>query len=133
MRRVEGVRAFPFTLIMQDRSQERKHNRVLKAKQEPIYRLHLFFYAVKCKLTENNTDFFDKVSLEGDIPAGFVWNGHGNDARQSLRLMDHSIGEREVFTIFCPNVTASDHPGQLLLDLVWEIKVCVEQLFSAFI
>lgn len=65
------------------------------------------------------TDLFDKVALIDDILAGLVRNSHGSNVGQPLRLVDDSIGERQVHPVLDSDLTASHHPGQLLVDLVW--------------
>ncbi|TNN68841.1 hypothetical protein EYF80_020876 [Liparis tanakae] len=56
-------------------------------------------------------------ALEGDVSAGFVRNGHGDNVGQSLCLMDYSVSVRHVLPVLYLDLTASDHPAQLLLDL----------------
>ena len=65
------------------------------------------------------TDLLDEVALEGDISAGFVRNGHGDDVGQSLWLVDDSVSVRQVLPVLHLDLPASNHPAQLLLDLVW--------------
>lgn len=61
----------------------------------------------------------DEEALEGDVSAGFVRNGKGDNVGQSLCLMDDSISVRQVPPVLYSDLTASHHPAQLLLDLVW--------------
>ena len=51
--------------------------------------------------------------------ASSVKNGHGENVGQSLCLMDDSISVRQVLPVLSSGLTASYHPAQLLLDLVW--------------
>lgn len=67
-----------------------------------------------------HTDLLDEESLEGDVLAGFVRKSHGNNVGQSLSLMDDGVREGELPPVFNLNLTESDHPAELLLDLVWE-------------
>ena len=66
----------------------------------------------------NQTNLFNEVTLEGDVLAGFVGQGHGGDVGQSLRLMDDGVGEGKVLPVFDLHLTTSDHLAQLLPDLV---------------
>lgn len=65
------------------------------------------------------TDLFNKVAFIDDVLAGLVRNSHGNNVGEPLRLVDDGVGERQVLPVLDSDLTASHHPGQLLLDLVW--------------
>lgn len=69
------------------------------------------------------TDLSNKVALEDDVSAGFVRNGHGDNVGQSLCLVDDGISVRQVSPVIHLDRTASYHPAQLLLDLVWGHKI----------
>lgn len=64
-------------------------------------------------------DLFNKVALKGDVLAGLVRDGQGNNVAQPLWLVDDGVSERQVLPILHSDLSASHHPGQLLLDLVW--------------
>ncbi len=60
------------------------------------------------------------MTLESDVLACFVRKRHGEDAGQSLCLMDDSISEGQILPVLKLHWTTSYHPAQLLLDLVWK-------------
>ena len=64
----------------------------------------------------------NKIALEGHICAGDVRNRDGKDIRQSLCLMDDSVSVGQVHPVLYLDLTASNHPAQFLLDLVWKLE-----------
>ena len=68
------------------------------------------------------SDLLNEVTLEGDVLAGSARKCHGGDVGQSLCLMDESVSEGQDLPVLEPNLTMSDHPAQLLLELVFEMK-----------
>lgn len=69
-------------------------------------------------IKSGETDLLDEVAPEGDVPTSFVRDGHGNDVGQSLCLMDDCVSVGQVLPVLHPDLTASHHMTQLLLDLV---------------
>lgn len=65
------------------------------------------------------TDLFDEVPIQSDVLAGLMRNIVGANVTQSLWLMDDSINVWEVLPVLYSNRTASNHPPQFLMDLVW--------------
>jgi hypothetical protein len=64
------------------------------------------------------SDLFNEISLEGDISAGGVRDGHGYNIGQSLGLMDHCISIGQVLPVLYQGLTTSYDPADLLLDLI---------------
>ena len=69
-------------------------------------------------MTRMLSDLLDEVSLEGDISAGDVREGHGYNVGQSLGLMDDSISVGKVLPVLYQDLTTSYLPVDLLLNLV---------------
>lgn len=69
------------------------------------------------------SDLLNEVTLEGDVFAGSARKWHGGDVGQSQRLVNESVSEGQVLPVLEPNLTMSDHPAQLPLDLVLEMKI----------
>ena len=76
------------------------------------------------------TDLFDKVALEGDVSAGFVRNWYGDNAGESLCLMNDGVSVGQVLPVIYSDLAASNHPAQLILDLVWRHKL--RMFFACF-
>ena len=75
------------------------------------------FLCIITKLWVSN--LFDKVALEGDVLTGFVRNCHGGNVGESLWFVDDCVSVGEALSVLHLDLTASNHPAQLLLDLIW--------------
>lgn len=93
--RKKAVWSLPLIWIMQDRCQERKHCGSL----------------------------LDKVTLKSDVSGGFMRKCSGEDAAQSLCLMDDGVSEGQVFPVSNLHLSVSYDPPQLLLDLILDLWI----------